>query len=179
MSDLKISQLPAATAPASTDVLPVVQSGTTKKLSVDNLRKGVMSGPGFSATVGGTGAIGAGAFTQVPADTVEFNVGSCYNNTTFKFTPNVAGWYQVNATVDVNTQVSRLVAIIYKNGSAFKWGVDNQAASNIVSGSTVSTLVYLNGTTDYLEAYIFSGSASNFTADAKQAYFQAFLVGAA
>jgi hypothetical protein len=38
MADLKISQLPAATLPlAGTEVLPIVQSGTTKKVAVDNL----------------------------------------------------------------------------------------------------------------------------------------------
>jgi hypothetical protein len=38
MADLKISQLPAATVPlAGTEVLPIVQSGTTKQVSVDNV----------------------------------------------------------------------------------------------------------------------------------------------
>lgn len=38
MADLKISQLPAATTPlAGTEVLPIVQTGTTKQVSVDNV----------------------------------------------------------------------------------------------------------------------------------------------
>ena len=38
MADLKISQLPEATTPlAGTEVLPIVQSGTTVQVSVDNL----------------------------------------------------------------------------------------------------------------------------------------------
>jgi len=38
MADLKISQLPAATTPlAGTEILPIVQSGTTKQVSVINL----------------------------------------------------------------------------------------------------------------------------------------------
>lgn len=41
MADLKISQLPSATTPlAGTEVLPIVQSSTTKKVSVDNLTAG-------------------------------------------------------------------------------------------------------------------------------------------
>jgi len=41
MADKKISQLPAATTPlAGTEVLPIVQSGTTVKVSVDNLTAG-------------------------------------------------------------------------------------------------------------------------------------------
>lgn len=41
MADLKISQLPAATVPlAGTEVLPIVQSGTTVQVTVDNLTTG-------------------------------------------------------------------------------------------------------------------------------------------
>jgi hypothetical protein len=41
MADLKISQLPAATTPvAGTEVLPIVQSGTTTKVSIANLTVG-------------------------------------------------------------------------------------------------------------------------------------------
>jgi hypothetical protein len=41
MADLKISQLPAATTPvAGTEVLPIVQSGTTTQVSIANLTVG-------------------------------------------------------------------------------------------------------------------------------------------
>lgn len=41
MADTKISALTAATTPlAGTEVLPIVQSGTTKKVSIDNLTAG-------------------------------------------------------------------------------------------------------------------------------------------
>jgi hypothetical protein len=41
MADLKISQLPAATTPAAgTEVLPIVQSGTTSKIAISDLTSG-------------------------------------------------------------------------------------------------------------------------------------------
>ena len=41
MADLKISALPAATVPlAGTEVLPIVQGGATKQVSIDNLTTG-------------------------------------------------------------------------------------------------------------------------------------------
>jgi hypothetical protein len=41
MADLKISQLPAATTPvAGTEVLPIVQSGTTSKVAISDLTAG-------------------------------------------------------------------------------------------------------------------------------------------
>ena len=52
MADLKISQLPAATVPlAGTEVLPIVQSSTTKQVSIDNLTTGkAVSALSVSAT---------------------------------------------------------------------------------------------------------------------------------
>jgi hypothetical protein len=52
MADLKISQLPAATVPlAGTEVLPIVQSGTTKQVSIDNLTTGkAVSATSLTAT---------------------------------------------------------------------------------------------------------------------------------
>jgi hypothetical protein len=52
MADLKISQLPAATTPlAGTEVLPIVQSGSTVQVSVDNLTTGkAVSASSVSAT---------------------------------------------------------------------------------------------------------------------------------
>jgi hypothetical protein len=52
MADLKISQLPAATTPlAGTEVLPIVQSGTTKQVAVNDLTAGkAVSATSLSAT---------------------------------------------------------------------------------------------------------------------------------
>jgi hypothetical protein len=52
MADLKISQLPAATTPlAGSEVLPIVQSGSTVQVSVDNLTTGkAVSASSLSAT---------------------------------------------------------------------------------------------------------------------------------
>jgi hypothetical protein len=52
MADLKISQLPAATTPlAGSEVLPIVQAGTTKQVSIDNLTTGkAVSASSLSAT---------------------------------------------------------------------------------------------------------------------------------
>lgn len=53
MADLKITQLTAATTPvAGTEVLPIVQSGATKQLSIANLTPGLST---ITAVGGGTG----------------------------------------------------------------------------------------------------------------------------
>lgn len=52
MADLKISQLSAATTPlAGTEVVPIVQSGTTKKVAISDLTAGrAVSGASFAVT---------------------------------------------------------------------------------------------------------------------------------
>jgi hypothetical protein len=89
MADLKISQLPAATVPlAGTEVLPIVQSGTTKQVSIDNLTTGkAVSALSVSATtvtattVNGTidtNVAAAGvtlAGTTLAADGTDTNIG--------------------------------------------------------------------------------------------------------
>jgi hypothetical protein len=53
MADLKISQLTGATTPlAGTEVLPIVQGGATKQVSVANLTAGRVTALGNNSTVG-------------------------------------------------------------------------------------------------------------------------------
>lgn len=81
MADVKISQLPAATTPVDgTEVLPIVQSATTKQVSIANLTAGrAMSASSLTLTTplavtsGGTGisTTGAGTFVvSATADTI-------------------------------------------------------------------------------------------------------------
>jgi len=78
MADLKISQLPAATTPvAGTEVLPIVQSGTTSKVSIADLTVGrnvtatTFLG-GFDTNVAAAGLTVTG--TTVAADGTDTNI---------------------------------------------------------------------------------------------------------
>ena len=73
MADIKISQLPAATTPlAGTEEVPLVQSGTTKKVSVTDLRGGVVvTGVTGVAPVVSSG--GATPAISMPAATTSTN----------------------------------------------------------------------------------------------------------
>jgi hypothetical protein len=62
MADTKISALTAATTPlAGTEVLPIVQGGVTKKVSVDNLTAGKQGT--FTPAIEGTGTAGVGTYS--------------------------------------------------------------------------------------------------------------------
>jgi hypothetical protein len=79
MADLKISQLPAATVPlAGTEVLPIVQSGTTKQVTVDNLTTGkTVNATTVNATTFDTNVAAAGVTlvgTTLAADGTDANI---------------------------------------------------------------------------------------------------------
>jgi hypothetical protein len=92
MADLKISQLTGATTPlAGTEVLPIVQSSTTKQVSVANLTAGravsmASAAIGSGATTLGlveiqTSATTAALWVQTSGTTVSYIVGDFRNGT--------------------------------------------------------------------------------------------------
>ena len=134
--------------------------------------------PTFSAYVGSAQTINTSVFTKMQCNTEEFDTASCYDpSTNYRFTPNVAGYYQVNGNVSYTAQVTAPQLAIYKNGSQAKIG-NNPATGN---WSCVSALIYLNGTTDYIELYCahVTGTTQTLLAASQYNYFQASLARAA
>lgn len=96
---------------------------------------------------------------KVALDTVSFDTNSIWNAANTRFIPKKAGYYQVNMRVRRNTSAT-MVAGVGKNGSLLKvLGPD--AGSMFGTGGSV--LVYCNGTTDYLEPFLYSTSAIAYT----------------
>ena len=154
MADLKISQLTAASTPITgAELVPIVQSGVTKKVAAFALN----AGPSFSAYMLNGSAnqgISSATFTKIKIDTEVFDTAACYDPATYRFTPNVAGYYQISGGMSYSgsTAATRGMLILYKNGSGDKRFGDMVASGNGMAGST---LVYMNGTTDYVELYAF------------------------
>jgi len=133
--------------------------------------------PAFSAYQNSAQTFTTGAFNKLQIDTEEFDTANCFNTGNYRFTPNVAGYYQVNANYNLSASAVTL-ATIFKNGSAFKYGV-NSTGSNPYGGS-VSCLVYMNGTTDYIEFYGYTnGTGYTVATGILNTWFQAVLVRAA
>jgi hypothetical protein len=109
-----------------------------------------------------------------------FDTSSAFNATTGKYTPQVAGYYQVNAIADYGSNgvyaASSICAAIMKNGSTYvQAGYADGAAS--FSAASVSGLVYLNGSTDYIQAGGFQNSGNTVTS--VRGYLSAVLMRAA
>lgn len=136
-------------------------------------------GPAFSAYRSTTQSIANASFTKVQCDTEEFDTNSNYDNSTnYRFTPTVAGYYQISGAVAGAAAYAQLLASIYKNGSEFKRGAQAGSAGAYLFQAAVSALIYLNGTTDYVELYAYQQSGGSGTINNGQAltYFQAAMV---
>lgn len=121
--------------------------------------------PAFSAfRTGSAQSISSGTWTKVQLNTESFDTANCFDNVTnYRFTPTVAGYYQVNFAVfggiGNNTAV---LSAIYKNGVQYLIS-SNYATSSILDdwSASGSVLLSMNGSTDYIELYAFLvGSAS-------------------
>lgn len=93
-------------------------------------------------------------FTRVNLTTADFNVGTAFDTSTYRFKPTVGGYFIVTAQVNiVNSSSGALIgAAIYKNGSAQSWNFSAPSFSGNMP-ALVSDIVQMNGTTDYVELY--------------------------
>lgn len=136
-------------------------------------------GPAFSAYVATGVSMVNSTPTKIQFQTEEFDTNSNYDNSTGRFTPTVAGYYQITATIGAPVSASAYFnALIYKNGSVYASSV--LSANTGIYVSQVSALVYLNGTTDYVETYGSQSSGGTVTSATGVTYkFQGCMVRAA
>jgi hypothetical protein len=139
-----------------------------------------IGGPAFSAYSGSNQTLSNSTWVKVQFGLEEFDTNSNYDNATnYRFTPTVAGYYQVIGACNfaTNSSATRFLQV-YKNGSSFKQ-LQNVVANGLnymeLSGSC---LVYLNGSTDYVELYALqnSGGSLDTSGNQSQVYFQAAMV---
>lgn len=103
-------------------------------------------------------------YVKIQFNAESYDTANCFDSTTnYRFTPNVAGYYDINLNVQFSGTNSGSLKelVIYKNGSAY-----SQVFSSAGSGTPGATcsvnggdLIYLNGTTDYVEGYIYDSDA--------------------
>jgi filamentous hemagglutinin len=128
-----------------------------------------VNGPAFSAYAAAVlQTIPNNAQTKVLFQTEEFDTNSNYASS--RFTPTVAGYYQLNAEVrlDGASGTGEMMIILYKNGSEYKRGT-NQQGTQIAANfwaMQVSSVAYANGTTDYFEIYVQQGSGGTISVTA-------------
>jgi hypothetical protein len=126
--------------------------------------------PAFSVYLSADQTVTSNVATKVAYDTEEFDTNN--NFASNRFTPTVAGYYQFNAAFSTGSAIAAGI-FLYKNGSSFKTGNYNNAT---VVNTAVSALIYMNGSTDYVEVYAGIGANSTLGSGATNTYFQASMV---
>lgn len=121
------------------------------------------TGPAVSAYPSATATISSATYTKVILNTEDFDTANAFDSTTnYRFTPLVAGYYQVNLVASMNqvasSSTNSLVAL-YKNGTLYKTG-GNANNTGQAANSSWSGIVSLNGSTDYIEMYVYTNSAN-------------------
>ncbi|HOS28705.1 MAG TPA: hypothetical protein PKY45_14445 [Deltaproteobacteria bacterium] len=105
----------------------------------------------------------AGATAEkILIDTISFDTEGVVDIANSRIIPNMAGYYQVsgNARLGGIPDGQHFFCSIFKNGERVSAGAYFRNGSTGQGLSTVSDLVYMNGTTDYLEIYIWSSYSS-------------------
>lgn len=158
--------IPAGTLPVARVHLLNTTDAVTNAIVVDERALADLTPAGQQvvcrATLGGTNQTGvpSGAFTKVNFNTVDYNVGGGFDTANKWFKPSIPGYYMVQGrfvmTVDAN---KGLAAVLFKNGSHISNDDRYNPTNNSVSVS-VSDLVHLNGTSDYVEVYCWHNNAA-------------------
>ncbi len=157
-----------AVAGSNTLVLPTGNGSSGQVLSTNG--SGALSwvdrfsaaGPAFSATKASSSqAISANTWTKVQLTVEDFDTATCFDSSTnYRFTANVAGYYQINATIEFNNLSASYFVAIYRNGNRWVYAQYNNSTSTGSCGA-VTALVYLNGSTDYVELYGYTNSSTS------------------
>ena len=130
--------------------------------------------PAFSAYSNANQTTTTNVWTKIAYQVEEYDTNSNFDSTTnYRFTPTVAGYYQINGSYYSNGGPTRCAIAIYKNGSSYK--VADTVATTYAM--FISSLVYLNGSTDYVEIYMNNVTGgTGVLADSTRTYFSGSMV---
>jgi hypothetical protein len=144
--------------------------------------------PAFSAYVGTSQSVTTSTSNKIQFSTKLFDTGTCFNNTgstvtlngisvpAYSFAPNVAGYYQVSASLDASgsASITRYQLNLFKNGTGYVNFFDANSSTYAICGSN---LIYLNGTSDYISIYAYITATSPvYSAGVPYSLFSACLV---
>ena len=138
-----------------------------------------VNGPAFSAVrITSTQSLSRNTWTKVLFNSEEFDTNNCFDLANSRFTPTVAGYYQFSSAVYLQSGGSGTInfSSFYKNGVLIRYsqGIGLNSTDLILNATA---LIYLNGTTDYVEVYAYnSGTSPAVTSDSVATYFQGALV---
>jgi hypothetical protein len=156
----------------------VFQTGATPTTAVTidtsqnvSIPKGIGGTPAFSYYQSVAQTLASATFTKITFTSSEFDTTSGMYASS-RFTPTIAGYYQVSGGLAVASTSTGIFFYMYKNGALYK---NMGGVGGTVGAASGSSLVYLNGSTDFVEVYAYSGTTLTLSTGSAATYFQGFL----
>lgn len=117
---------------------------------------------------------GSGAFVKVTLPSENYDTSNNFDNVTNnRFVAPVAGFYSFKGAAATGSNVSTLIAALYKNGTEYRRGVKGGAGSSF--GSLVAADIQL-AANDYIELYCYGSAAVAIEATGPMTYLQGHLI---
>lgn len=144
----------------SSDSATAIPSQQSTKAYVDNQ----FNQSGFGVTLSGDQTLTTAVTTKIQFDTEDWDLGGEFDFTTnYRFTPTIAGKYIIVLNCDIASLADgvRTIYVIAKNGSTSEHRVDYKLGGANSSAMSISCILDMNGSTDYVEFYAYQASGSN------------------
>ena len=174
MSTLKVSTI----SPLGTDATKTITIGSA---SNGDVAAGVFTNvPAFWVALSSNQSISNDTSTKIQFDTVTLDTNSDWDSTNYRFTPSIAGYYFIYGKwrISTSTDAQQIKCELKKNGTEFSTGSSQNDASNTAQASG---MVHLNGSSDYIEMFVYHtvGSSQNAAGQTQYTLFQGYkLIGA-
>lgn len=136
--------------------------------------------PAFRVKLSAPQTVTANVETKVQSNTEDYDTASCYDNATnYRFTPTVSGYYMFTHQVSGKgtTTLTKIYTVVAKNGATFYYSgeINSSLTNNVNSCVSGSVIIYLNGSTDYVEHYGLVNGTGTMTFEATSGMSGCFL----
>ena len=138
-----------------------------------------MDVPVFRVTKNDSQSISATTYTTIQYDDVEFDSHSYFNSGTYLYQPLVAGYYQFNAGMRINSDTD---SEIYDFNFSKNGGTSSDVIQRVsfnqyrYTSAEINGLFYMNGSTDTMQCTVYLGTGLSTRSNALEMFFCGHLV---
>lgn len=116
-------------------------------------------------------------WTKLTFNTKDFDTGGYWDTVNNRFLPLVSGYYSITLCGEHSATAGGMCIDLRKTGTRITVGAI-PFVTGIGTAMTISTVIYLNGSTDYIEAYMYqtSGGAANTSSGNTETTISGYLI---
>lgn len=181
VTSAKLATLTTLPAPSSNTLTLPAETGTVLTSASDIQSQAFGNVPLFRVYRSGSFSIPSNTYTKVQFNATRYDPDSYWDGTNYRYTPQVAGYYLFHGNIFWNigpTTLAEPLVQLVRNGALVTTNFSWTASGNGYYQPQVTTIVYMNGSTDYVELYAYqnSGSAYSLQGNEYATWFEGHLV---